>query len=308
MNPDLTGYDFSYIIQRIFLVIGESAVPTFFVISGFLLFSKFTLKEYPKMLLSKVFSLVIPYFIWSVLAFLFMQILYPLMRGEAVELTFKSAVLDILLSNEYPHLWFVRPLLVYFICSPILYFVFKFLKKWSIFIPLTLFFVYLFFRPVYGGILLFIPHFFIGSYLSYFSIPTLNQYRPRLFAIIAIVVFVALAVVFALTRTGFEDNSYYIYRFFSPILVWFSFDLLKSLFEKETIHEIFKTSGFIFFCHLFIVNGIKLLLELGIKADSNYHCVILFFLTLIISTIITIIFTYLMKRFAKPVYKYLGGR
>ena len=308
LNPSLEGYDFAYIIQRLFLVLGEAAVPTFFVVSGYLLFIKFSLKEYPRMLLGKVFSLVIPYFVWSIAAFLFMQILFPLMNGKPIEITFQSAVIDILLSNEYPHLWFIRPLLVYFICSPLLYFVFKYLRKWSIFIPVALFFVYMFFRPEYGGILLWIPLFFIGSYLAYFKIPIMNKFHPRLISIIALVVFASLSVTFTLLHTQYEDYSYYVYRFFSPLLVWISLDVITSLFQKEKIFEIFKTSGFIFFVHLFIVNGFKLLLQLGIGVDSNYNCALLFFLVLVISSIVTILVTYVLKRFAKPIYRFLGGR
>ena len=44
LNPAVVGYDFSFFIQRFFIVIGDASVPTFFVISGYLLFSKFTLK------------------------------------------------------------------------------------------------------------------------------------------------------------------------------------------------------------------------------------------------------------------------
>ena len=308
LNPELIGYDFSYVIQRIFLVIGEAAVPTFFVISGFLLFSKFTLKDYPRMLLKKLFSLVIPYLFWSLLAFVIMQVFYPLIKGEAIEITFKSAIVDILLANECPHLWFIRPLLVFFICSPLLYFVFKYLKKWSIFIPAILFFVYMFFRPEYGGILIWIPMFFIGSYLAYFNIPIMNKYRSRLISIIAMVVFISLAIVFAFMHTQYEDYSYFCYRFVSPILVWLSLDILTSFFEKESVRDIFKTSAFIFFTHLFVVSGVKELLQLGIALDSNYHCVLLFFLVFVISFIIDIGITYLLKKFVHPVYRFLGGR
>lgn len=308
LNPELIGYDFSYVIQRIFLVIGEAAVPTFFVISGFLLFSKFTLKDYPRMLLKKLFSLVIPYLFWSLLAFVIMQVFYPLIKGEAIEITFKSAIVDILLANECPHLWFIRPLLVFFICSPLFYFVFKYLKKWSIFIPVILFFVYMFFRPEYGGILIWIPMFFIGSYLAYFNIPIMNKYHPRLISIIAMVVFISLAIVFAFMHTQYEDYSYYCYRFVSPILVWLSLDILTSLFEKESVRDIFKTSAFIFFTHLFVVSGVKELLQLGIALDSNYNCVLLFFLVFVISFIIDIGITYLLKKFVRPVYRFLGGR
>ena len=308
LDPGLPGYDFTYIIQRIFLVLGDAAVPTFFVVSGYLLFTKFTLKGYPKMLLHKVFSLVIPYFIWSVTAFLIMQIIYPLIKGEAINITFQSALIDILLSKECPHLWFIQPLAVYFICSPLLYFIFKYLRKWSIFIPAILFVIYLFFRPYYGGILLFIPLFFIGSYLSYFKVSIINKYHPRLFSLLAVVTLFGLALTFTLIHAEYEDYAYYCYCFVSPALVWIALDVLTSLFEKERIYNIFKTSGFIYFSHLFVVAGIKELLQLGIKVDSNYNCALLFFLVFILSTTLDLLITYLLQRFAKPVYKSLGGR
>ena len=308
LDPTLPGYDFSYIIQRLILVIGEAAVPTFFVISGYLLFTKFTLKGYPKMLLGKVFSLVIPYFFWSVLALLVMQIALPLAQGKPIELTFKSVVIDILLANEYPHLWFVRPLAVFFICSPLLYFVFKYLRKWCIFIPVVLFFVYMFFRPYYGGILLWIPFFFVGAYLSYFKIPIMNKFRPRLFGGITIAVLVGLSVLFTLIHAQYEDYGFYCYRFAAPALIWLSLDVMTSLFEKETVRDVFKTSAFIFFAHLGIVNGLKLALQAGIPANSNYNMAALFFLTLILSCAIVIPLGYALRRFARPVYRFLGGR
>ncbi|MBE6126622.1 MAG: acyltransferase [Erysipelotrichaceae bacterium] len=308
LDPALAGYEFSYSIQRVFLVIGDAAVPTFFAISGYLLFTKFTLRGYPKMLLGKVFSLVIPYFVWSVLAFLLMQVFFPLFNGEPITLTFQSVVVDILMANSYPHLWFVRPLLVYFVCSPLLYFAFKYLRKWSIFIPVILLFVYMFFRPEYGGILLFIPLFFIGSYLAYFQIPIMNRYRPRLISVAVLAVLISLSLTFTFIHAQFEDYAYYVYRFAAPVLVWFSMDALTSLFEKENIHDIFKTSAFIFFCHLGIVNGFKLLLQMGLPADSNYNCAALFFCVITVSSVATLAITYLLQRFAKPVYRFLGGR
>ncbi len=308
LNPALDGYDFSYIVQRLFLVIGDACVPTFFVISGYLLFTKFTLKDYPRMLLGKLFSLVIPYFIWSIAAFIFMDLIYPPMNGAAIDVSFKSVVVDILLANEYPHLWFIRPLLVYFICSPLLYFILKYLKKWSILIPIGLFFVYMFFRPVYGGILLCIPLFFVGSYLSYFKVQITNQFKPRLFGIIALLILLSLSVVFTLTHTEFEDYAYYCYRFISPLIVWIAIDVIKPLFKKENILDIFKTSAFIYFSHLFIVNGLKVLFEMFVNIDSNYNCALLFFIISALSIGIDLCVTYLLMRFAKPVYKFLGGR
>lgn len=308
LDATLPGYDFAFIVQRLLLVVGESAVPTFFVVSGYLLFRKFELRDYPRMLLKKVFSLVIPYFIWSVLGFLAMQVFLPLMSGQAISMTFPSAVVDILLANDYPLLWFVRPLMAFFVCSPLLYFTFKYLKRWSIFIPVVLFFVYLFFRPYYGGILIWIPMFFLGAYFAYFGIPVLNKFHPRLVSLAAIAALVALAVTFTLIHAQYEDYAYYCYRFAAPLLVWTAMDALTPLFEKEGVPKVFKTSGFIFFSHLGLVNALKLLFQLGIPADSNYNCAALFFLVFLASCLIDVGLAYVLKRFVNPVYRYLGGR
>jgi len=308
LDPTLPSYDVSYMVQRIFFVLGDAAVPTFFVISGYLLFAKFTLQGYPKMLLNKVFSLVIPYFFWSIFAFVFMQVLMPLMSGQSIEMTFQSAIVDILLSNSFPHLWFVRPLLVFFICSPLLYFVFKYLRKWCIFIPATLFFVYMFFRPEYGGTLIWIPFFFIGAYLSYFKVAVMNPLRPRLFGGIALAIWIAVAFVLSYFHSQYENIGYYCYRFASPLLIWFTLDLMRSLFEKESVHAIFKTSGFIFFSHLGMTFLSKMALEKAFPPNSNLNCLILFALVFLVSATLELLGTYLLQRFARPVYRFLGGR
>ena len=308
LDPNLSGYSFSLTFQRVFLTIGDAAVPTFFVISGYLLFTKFTLKDYPKMLLKKVFSLVIPYFIWSILGFLFIRIIIPLLNHESIELTFQSVALDILLSKCSLHLWFVRTLMVFFIASPILYFVFKFLKKWSIFIPVIVFVVYIFFRPDYSGILFWIPAFFVGSYLSYFDIPVLNKFKPRIVSIISMVILFSVAILLSIFDVKEEGTLYFCYRHLSIVLIWLSLDIFYSFFFKEEIKGIFKISAFLFFYHIFIAWSFGFLLQKITPLDSNYKCVLFFFVDWTISSLISVGLGYILKRFANPVYKFLGGR
>jgi hypothetical protein len=308
LDPATSGYSFSLIFQRIILTIADSAVPTFFVISGYLLFSKFTLKDYPRMLLKKVFSLVIPYFIWSIMGFLSVRVFYPLIRHEAIEMTFQSASLDILLANCCPQIWFVRPLLVFFICSPILYFIFKYLKKWSIFIPIAIFVIYIFFRPNYFGIVYWIPLFFVGCYLSIFSIPIFNRYHPQIVSIIAIAILVTMAGLLGGFNIAEEHTLYFVYRHISVVFIWLAIDIIYPLFEKEKVSEVFKISAFLFFSHRFITFSVSYLLELGIVKNTNYNCVLLFSLTWVISSIICVLLGYVLKRFANPVYRVLAGR
>lgn len=308
LDPNLSGYSFSLAFLRVFLTIGDATVPTFFVISGYLLFSKFTLVKYPKMLLKKVFSLVIPYFVWSILGFLFARIFFPLLNHESIELTFQSVALDILLAKCCPHIWFIRTLMVFFIASPILYFVFKYLKKWSIFIPVIVFAIYIFFRPDYFGILFWIPVFFVGSYLSYFEVPVFNNYKPRLVSIISMVILFSIAILLSIFNVKEEGTLYFCYRHLSIVLIWLSLDIFYSLFYKEEIKDLFKISAFLFFSHVFITWSVSFLLQKITPIDSNYKCILFFFINWTISSLLCVGLGYTLKRFANPVYKFLGGR
>ena len=307
LDPGIAHYALSFSFQKVFLTIGDAAVPTFFVISGFLLFSKFTLSSYPKMLLRKVFSLVIPYFIWSILGFLFVRIAYPLLNHEPLSLTFQSVILDILLANCCPQIWFVRTLTVFCVCSPILYFAFKCLGKWSAVIPAALFVTYIFFRPNYYGIVFWIPLFFLGSYFAYFNIPVFNIFRPRLLAALSLLTLLLVATLFACFDVDLEGALYFCYRHLSTGLMWFSIDLAYGLFFKEKVHDVFKTSAFLFFSHIFITWSISFLLKQVSPIDANMKCALYFFINWFISASICVGLSYVLKRFANPVYKILSG-
>ena len=307
LDPNVSGYSFGLITQRLFLTLGDSAVPTFFVISGYLLFNNFVLKNYPKMLLKKLFSLVIPYFIWSVIGFLFLRIITPSIKHEAIELSFQSVALDILLSNGNPQVWFIRTLAVFCVCSPLVYFVLKYLKKWSIFIPVTVFIVYIFFRPKYDGILFWIPLFFVGCYLAYFKIPIMNAFRQRLFGAIALVLLLVAVTLFSIFNVDQMSTIYFIFRHLSVPLLWLSLDLFLSLYLKDKVSDIFKLSGFMFFSHYLLARLMENLLLIGISVN-NYSCVLLFFLTWIGSSILCVSLGYVLKRFANPFYRFIGGR
>ena len=307
LDPEAVGYHFSFATQKVFLTLGDAAVPTFFVISGYLLFNNYILKDYPRMLLKKLFSLVIPYFLWSVLGFLVTRIIIPAIRKEVIELTFQSVALDILLSNGCPQIWFIRPLVVFCICSPLLYFIFKYLKKWSIFIPITIFVIYIFFMPNYFGVLFWIPLFFVGCYLSYFKIPVMNHFKPRLIAVISLILLLVIASLIAGFFVIETSKIYFVYRHLSVVLLWLSFDVLFSLYQKESVNEVFKISAFLFFFHFPIAQLFGIIFRMGISI-TNYNCVLLFFLTWIVTSIISVSIGYMLKRFVNPLYLILAGR
>ena len=139
-----------------------------------------------------------------------------------------------------------------------LYFLFKGLRRFSILIPVALLTLYLFIRPDYYGLLLWIPPFSIGANLSFFKVKVENAFYPRVVALVSLCLLLLLAFLLSYFKVDFEEKWYFAHRFLSPVMLWLSLDLFRPLFERERIGEVFKTSPFIFFSHIFFVYSLKL--------------------------------------------------
>jgi surface polysaccharide O-acyltransferase-like enzyme len=118
-------------------VVGRVSVPFLFVISGFLLFANYELTRdcIARKLSRRVKSLVIPYVVWGVLAFIGIVVIQSLKPGLAQyfnpdqKLIAQYGILDFLngfigIRGNYLYdspLWFVRDLIILFILSPIFF-------------------------------------------------------------------------------------------------------------------------------------------------------------------------------------------
>lgn len=105
-----------YTFIKVITHMTEVAVPTFFLISGFLYFSNFNnLNDYITKIKKRINSIVVPYFLWSFLNWLYFAIITHVsvistkMNMRPVRLDLKSAIQDIAMSNYAP-LWFLRVL------------------------------------------------------------------------------------------------------------------------------------------------------------------------------------------------------
>ena len=157
------------------LFLGETGVPAFFFISGFLFF--YSLKSYRQKIRSRVNSLLIPYLIWNgliLLTYLLLEMLgHPmLILGKSIA---DYGVLDYLrafvdrghwdMGNGVPMLcpyWYIRNLMVLCILSPIIYYGIKYLK-W---IPVLALFLWWISIPYNGMIASSLLFFSIGAYFS----------------------------------------------------------------------------------------------------------------------------------------------
>lgn len=157
---------------RFLNVIFDAAVPTFFVISAYLYYKNFTTKKYISKLKSRVFSLVIPYFLWSTIMYVYYALITVLISGasvtieSSVELSWKGAFISILTAKSALTMWFVRVLVVFAVISPIFYVLIKIFKKK---IEQVLCFVFLVFFTIilkeqYSHAFYWIPCHYLGGY------------------------------------------------------------------------------------------------------------------------------------------------
>lgn len=110
------------------------AIPTFFLISGYLLFQQFSLKKWPDKLWRRVKRLSVPYVVWNmtfVLFYLSLSCLVPRL-GKRVAMfgldTLGGAISKILSLTVAPidgPLWFIRVLFLLVLVSPGLWFVMR---------------------------------------------------------------------------------------------------------------------------------------------------------------------------------------
>lgn len=63
------GYGVNFALQSLIKIIADSAVPMFFVMSGYLLFYKYDIRRYLDTLNKKVRTLLIPFVLWNLLGF-----------------------------------------------------------------------------------------------------------------------------------------------------------------------------------------------------------------------------------------------
>jgi len=168
-------HNFFQLVYPFGLLLGETGVPAFFFVSGFLFF--FSQKSYSEKLKSRVKSLLIPYVFWNAIILLAYGLLAIV--GHPMQIADKNIAdygfLDYLRAfidrgswdqgNGVPMLcpyWYIRNLMIICVFSPIIYFIIKYMK-W---IPLLALFVWWISIPYNGMIASSLLFFSVGAYFS----------------------------------------------------------------------------------------------------------------------------------------------
>ena len=326
------GNNYSTYIQLFFSEgIARIAVPTFFIISGYLFFNTFDggFKSYGKKLKRRIFSLLIPYLFWSAFtffAFFFAQKIpgigeYFTTRNDA-ELTFKILFDNIIISSYNSPLWYVRYLIVFSILSIAIYWLVKKVPFVFSIIAFVGWMFNFFGLPMNLGVRWDAIFFYLLG-VEIALKPNLMGRLKEIFNrqwVVILVASIYLAV--QLIRTAlycYKSPTLLLNGEYDPVThylgnvgillgifaVWFGYDYI---FKANFNIKFKEFSFFVFVTHHPIVNILKKLL-LKLLGVSPLTSLLVYFLSIALTVTIIVAIGWVLKRWLKPVFKFIcGGR
>lgn len=337
----LTGMDVYNLIRICFSnVLTHVAVPTFYLISGFLFFlglKEFKIRGgYLKKVKSRFRTLVIPYILWNVISILLvvgLKIGAFLFKGESL-----SNIIDYfqengwlrlfwdcnvwgggnvnwlgysILPNTGPSdlpLWFLRDLIVVVFITPIIYWLIKHLRHYLI---LILAFCYISnIWPNIPGIRITAVFFFsTGAYLSIFGKNLVDEFkRVKLYSFI-----LGLLLLFVLIWYDGKNTTVgnLIYPFWIIVGVCATFNLAVYIvkFSKLRIHPLLsKSSFFIYAIHSLLILRVSMSLCSRILYWNNpLILTIRYFMVPILTVCICVLMYWLMQKYTPKLLNILTG-
>lgn len=318
-------------------VVTHVAVPSFFLISGYLYFKegKINYSLYCAKTKKRFYTLFLPYILWNFIPFLF--ILFKRIGGGVINGTWENVILY-LNSTKYGHLfwdmeplnltsqnlfgiptplsgpinfplWYLRDLILLTVFSPLIYLLLKYGRKYIIFILLICYISGIWITnkvlPITG-----VFFFSLGAYLSIFKINFLNS------RIMKSVIFKILTVMFLIIAVYYDGmNTYFgtiAYKLFICTGVFMTFYIGNKMVNKGFRVNRFLTesSFFIYVSHfifVFLINIHLLVTDKFLVKTNEYLLIVDYLLYPILITILCVTTKYFIQRFIPSVYSLLTG-
>lgn len=281
-----SGTGFYDLIRICFsLVVTHIAVPTFFLISGFLFFYKVhifnSLEGWKKKLSSRFRTLVIPYLLWNLIAILIMIVVKVgafILKGKPL-----SSIPDYFRENGWLHLfwdcnvwgenqinwlgtyvpntgpvdlplWFLRDLIVVVMLSPVIFYLLKHLRFYLLYILLFCY-VSRIWPSIPGLSITAIFFFSVGAYIGIYGKNLVKEcQKVKWLSYASVSILLPLTVWFGGRNT---HTGSLIYPFFVVVGVCAAFNLASWLLETGRVKNQFpvlgKSSFFIYATHMLLI-------------------------------------------------------
>lgn len=341
----LSGHGISNIIKILFShTIASIAVPTFFLISGFLFFSNFqewSWKGYQKKIGSRIKTLLIPYILWNLLPFLLIVgkcLIGDISNGNPTTGTldffynnilrifyvfheWESSSTDWLGNHLYSTaplnvpLWFVRDLFVISLLTPIIYLAVTKMKIWLI---IALFFAYIskIWTQIPGLDIESIFYFTVGAFFAinkYNFVEFAGKYKYFLLPVSAILL--VACTIYDGNKTEIGHNIIPFYICTSILSVFYLASTAIDRFNIKPSKFLVSACFFIYVTHVMPLPDIECLLTFVkntiqeiIPGMSLAKDIVCYFATPIITASISISIFAVLKRISPKTMKFICGR
>lgn len=304
------GYEVNFALQSLIKIIADSAVPMFFVMSGYLLFYKYDIREYLDTLNKKVRTLLIPYVLWNVLGFVYhkclslISIMTGVTEANPELLDIQNIFYGIWKSAYDPPVWFIKTLFELILISPIVWCIANKLKQKTIGLVILAGGLVLGFTPGYTSVFFWFPLYLLAATIACCENNLISQFS-MVRSLLCIVLYCSIIVYLLLNNVDEKASIYTFYRLISPVLIWNIIDLSKSI-RGKSLSEKYAISFFLFCSHIFVIPIVKKMF-LSIFENTNYGISVAYLCTVVTTFGLIWIVSLIMKKILPHTYKILAG-
>ena len=315
---DITGtkyegvLNFSHIfLQKSFVVL---AVPLFFIISGAATFRNYTNKDYPKKLLSRVKSLLIPYLIWNVINLLYAIIIsYSFISNyfsgrENFVISLPNILLGIFFYGCYGPFWFIFNLMVFTICLPLINLL---ISKKSVGISAIIALLILQFFDIKLPESIFfeaesLVYYMLGCYIGKHHFDLFSSKSSTLIGTISGAVFLVITVVFCMQGYGLF-SIIEVPRIAIKIVYAMSFWIMADFIIEKIPQKDFMSDSFIIYATHNTLKAIVLKLFYMLMPKHPLMSIVSFVFCSVLTLTIICLFCACMKKFLPKIYEIISG-
>lgn len=304
------------VIYPFALWLGETGVPGFFFISGYLFF--FSKKNYTDKLRSRFHTLFIPYILWNLLLLLLYVLSYTL--GYPQDINGKNIVdysfIDYLRlfwdrgsydnGNFVPllcPLWYIRNLIIMSIISPLLYYIIRYVREVFLLIVASWWMI----TPHNAFISQTMLFFSLGAYFAILEINPLETIYKKKRLVLTMFVLFSIGDILTHMYIGTPVNLQ-IHRlsliFNIPALLLFGDSCVRLGYTSKWLPN----AAFIVFCvHYPIVVVLRKLCITHYSDTSDIVHILLYFLCIVISTILSLSIYQVLNQYFPKLKNILSG-
>lgn len=304
------GYGVNLALQSLIKIIADSAVPMFFVMSGYLLFYKYDIRRYLDTLNKKVRTLLIPFVLWNLLGFAYhkclslLSIVTGVAEANPELLSARNIFYGVWKSAYDPPVWFIKTLFELILISPLVWGIANKLKQKTIVLVIFIALLVIGFTPGYTSILFWIPLYLLAATIACCKNDMISHFSMTR-SYLCVVLYCSFIAYLLLNNVDEKASAYTFYRLISPILIWNIIDLSKSVRNKRILEK-YAIPFFLFCSHIFVIPIVKKMFLL-ILGNSNYGITAAYLCTVVTTIGLIWILSLVMKKVLPQTYKILAG-